>query len=116
MASPVVHFEIVGKDGKALQAFYKKIFGWKIDANNPMNYGMVDTGARARKLGGGVGPTMGGAGWVTVYVQVDDTDKALKKIEKAGGKTLMPTTKVPKGPTIAQFADPEGNRVGLIKA
>ncbi len=115
MAAPVVHFEITGKDGKALQKFYKQVFGWKIDARNPMNYGMVDTGSR-KKLTGGVSSAMGEGGWVTIYIQVKDTDKMLKKIEKAGGKVLMPTMRVPDGPTIAQFADPEGNRVGLIKA
>ena len=115
MASPVVHFEICGKDEKALRAFYKKIFGWKIAVDRKMNYGMVDTGGKARKLMGGIGGAMGQGAWVTVYVQVPDTNKALKKIEKAGGRTLLPTTKVPGGPTIAQFADPEGNRIGLLQ-
>jgi predicted enzyme related to lactoylglutathione lyase len=53
MGKQVVHFEIIGKDGKRLQDFYSQLFGWKIDANNPMNYGMVrpdDAG-----MGGGMG-------------------------------------------------------------
>ena len=37
MGQPVVHFEVVGKDGAALQSFYSELFGWEIDANNPMN-------------------------------------------------------------------------------
>ena len=44
MVRPVVHFEIHGKDAKKLQEFYASLFGWKIDANNPMNYGMVEAG------------------------------------------------------------------------
>ena len=44
MTRPVVHFEIHGKDGAKLQEFYRSLFGWEIDANNPMQYGMVTPG------------------------------------------------------------------------
>jgi hypothetical protein len=37
MPNPVTHFEIVGKDGKKLQEFYASLFGWAVDANNPMS-------------------------------------------------------------------------------
>lgn len=53
---------------------------------------------------------------VSIYVQVDDTDAFLKKIEAKGGKTLMPTTTIMPGTTIALFADPEGNVTGLFKS
>ena len=38
------------------------------------------------------------------------------KIEERGGKTVMPPSDVPGGPRMAQFEDPEGNRVGLVQA
>jgi predicted enzyme related to lactoylglutathione lyase len=115
MAQKVVHFEIIGKDGKKLQEFYSKLFDWKVDANNPMNYGMV-SGDEAG-LGGGIASAMdGGGGHVTVYVEVADLAAALKKAESLGGKTVMPPMAVPGGPEIAQFADPEGNMIGLSKA
>ena len=41
MANVVNHFEIHGTDGKKSQDFYAGLFGWSIDANNPMDYGMV---------------------------------------------------------------------------
>ena len=44
MPNPVVHFEIQSNQAGELQEFYSKLFGWKIDANNPMSYGIVDTG------------------------------------------------------------------------
>ena len=56
MGSPVVHFEIVHKDAAKLQPFYSELFDWKIDANNPMNYGIVDTGGKG--INGGIGATM----------------------------------------------------------
>ena len=113
MSHPVVHFEIIHKDAKQLQSFYSDVFGWKIDADNPMEYGTVDTG---EGIGGGIGQTPEGyAGHLTFYIQVDDPQATLDQIEKAGGKTMMPPDEVPGGPTIAQFTDPSGNMVGLVK-
>src|SRR5438445_1960009 len=113
MANPVVHFEIMGKDGAGLRKFYGDVFGWTIDADNPMNYGMVAAGEGG--IGGGVGQTPDGSTIVTVYVQVDDLQAALDKAEKLGGKTVMPPMDIPGGPSIAQFTDPGGNVVGLVK-
>ncbi len=50
MANPVIHFEILGKDARKSRDFYSALFGWTIDANNPMEYGMVEGAG----LGGGV--------------------------------------------------------------
>jgi len=112
MGNPVVHFEIAGSDATGLQKFYSSLFAWKIDADNPMNYGMVDT---AEGIGGGVGPSPDGEKHLTFYVQVADLQAALDKAEKLGAKTVMPPMDIPDGPSIAQFADPAGNVVGLIK-
>jgi hypothetical protein len=115
MGNKVVHFEVAGGDGKKLQAFYGKAFGWNIDANNPMNYGVVagdDAG-----IAGGVGPAgPDGTAHVTFYIEVDDLQAALDNIEKLGGKTVNPPMDVPGGPSLAHFSDPEGNFVGLVKA
>ena len=114
MGNKVVHFEVIGKDGKKLQDFYSKLFDWKIDANNPMNYGMVspeDSG-----LGGGIAASQDGQRYVSVYVEVDDLEAYLKKAEGLGGKTVMEPMDVPGGPRIAVFADPEGNVIGMTKA
>ena len=111
MADKVIHFEVCGKDGKRLQQFYASLFGWKVDANNPMQYGLVS--ADPPGIGGGIAqsPTP----MVTFYVAVADLAAALKKAEGLGGKTLMEPHQVPGGPQIAMFADPEGNPIGLVK-
>ena len=41
MGHPVVHFEIIGTDGKRLQDYYSELFDWEIDADNDMSYGVV---------------------------------------------------------------------------
>jgi len=115
MANPVVHFEITGKDGKKLQNFYSGVFGWNIDANNPMNYGIVNA-EEGRGIGGGISAGDGGTRRVTFYIEVDDPQAYLDKVEAKGGKTVMPVTEIPGMVVLAQFADPEGNVVGLVKA
>jgi predicted enzyme related to lactoylglutathione lyase len=116
MSAPVVHFEILGKDGEKLKDFYKKVFSWEIDSNNPQNYGLVKA-ASENSIGGGVGDAPEGSpGYATFYIEVPDTDAALKEIEALGGKTVMPTMTIPDMVTFALFNDPEGNLVGLVKS
>lgn len=113
MAGEVTWFEVNGKDGKKLQDFYSKLFDWKIDANNPQNYGMVE--AQGRGIAGGIGAAPDGTTNVTFYVEVDDLQAALDKAEKLGGKTVNPPFEVPGGPDLAHFTDPDGNFIGLLK-
>ncbi|TMJ98379.1 MAG: glyoxalase [Actinobacteria bacterium] len=113
MSNPVVHFEVVGKDGSKLQKFYGDLFGWKISTDNPMNYGIVDNGGEG--INGGVGEAPeGGSGHVTFYIQVPDINQHLGTIEQAGGRTVLPHTETDMV-TFALFADPEGNVVGLVE-
>jgi predicted enzyme related to lactoylglutathione lyase len=116
MGNPVVHFEVVGKDGKKLQQFYGSLFDWKIENMPEMNYGMVEAkGSDGHGIGGGIGETPQGDSHVIFYVEVDDPQVALDKAVSLGGKVVMPVTDM--GMVIfAQFADPEGHVVGLVKA
>jgi predicted enzyme related to lactoylglutathione lyase len=117
MGNPVVHFEIISKDADKLHSFYSDVFEWNIDANNPMNYGIVDNGGDG--INGGIGGLMDPSypGHVTFYVSVPNPAETLKKIESLGGKTVMPPAEVPgTDTTIAQFIDPAGNLIGLSKA
>ncbi len=113
MGNPVVHFEITAKGVDGLHAFYGKIFGWKIDANNPFKYGMTDTGTGSG-INGGIGETTG-TPHVTFYIQVPSIDKALASVKAAGGAVAMEKTAVPGGPTLGQFTDPAGHLIGLIE-
>ena len=112
MPNPVVHFEIIGKDGEKLRDFYSKAFGWSMQVAPGMDYGLVDTGGQG--INGGVG--QGEQTSVTFYIEVDDPQAYLNKIESMGGKTVVPVTVIPNMVTFAQFTDPEGNVVGLVKA
>lgn len=114
MANPVVHFEVLGKDAEATQAFYAKIFDWPMEKVMD-TYAMVHPGGE-NAIAGGVGATMPGTpGHSTFYVEVDDLQATLDAIEAAGGSTVQPPMDVPNGPSIALFKDPDGNLVGLVK-
>jgi len=116
MARPVVHFEIRGKDAKRLQEFYASLFDWKIDTNNPVGYGLVEAGEGGPEQGVGGGIAQAdGEPLVMIFVQVVSLEETLQEAERLGGKAVVQPMDVPRGPTIAQFQDPEGNLIGLVK-
>jgi predicted enzyme related to lactoylglutathione lyase len=120
MGQPVVHFEIMGKDGDKLRTYYSELFGWEIDANNPMGYGVVqrdgNTAPDGAGIGGGVGQAPAGYdGHVTFYVEVPDVEAALAKAESLGGTRMMGPDKVMDTIEIGLFNDPEGHLVGVVK-
>ena len=115
MANPVVHFEVMGKDGAALQAFYTQAFGWELLSEMP-GYAMVHPGGEGG-IDGGIGTSPEpNHSHVTFYVQADDLAASLSTVERLGGHTEMPPDQVPGGPMIALFTDPEGHLVGLLEA
>jgi uncharacterized protein len=124
--TPVVHFEVIGKDYATLSAFYESLFGWKPDANNAVGYGVIaredNLNADGIGIGGGLmalPPEMAADsnGHVTFYAEVDDVEATLQRVEQLGGKRLHGPDTVPGGgPTLGQFADPEGHLVGLTQA
>jgi predicted enzyme related to lactoylglutathione lyase len=121
MGQPVVHFEIMGKDAEKLRSYYSELFGWQIETDNPMNYGIVAREGNTNRHGVGIGGGIGAApegygGHVTFYVEVPDLEAALAKAETLGGSRMMGPDKVMEGVEIGLFTDPEGRTVGLVKS
>lgn len=122
MGRPVVHFEVIGKDGESLQDFYARLFDWRIDAGNEMGYGIVsregNVNAEGAGIGGGVGAGPDGyEGHVTFYVEVPDVGEALAAAEKLGGTRIFGPDQPPGLElTLGQFSDPEGHVIGLVQS
>jgi predicted enzyme related to lactoylglutathione lyase len=121
MGQPVVHFEVIGKDGKKLRDYYSELFGWNIDADNEMNYGVIqrddNTTADGVGIGGGVaGGPEGYDGHVTFYVEVPDVEEALSKAESLGGSRVMGPETIMGRMVLGQLTDPEGHVIGLIQS
>ena len=116
MAYPVVHFEVTGKDRAKLTSFYTELFDWQTqDFSGPdmPDYTMVERAEGG--IAGGIGQAPDGAGGhVTFYVAVPDPQATLDQAVSLGGSVLMPVSELPMV-TLALFADPEGNMVGIVK-
>ena len=101
----------MGKDAIRLQAFYASVFHWKLSPPMPDmgNYSLYDP--EGEGVGGGIGE---GDPRVTLYIRVADLQTYLERVTQAGGQVLMPATPVTDTLTIALFADPAGNTMGLL--
>jgi len=115
--NPVLSFEVMGRDAKALREFYAGLFGWKMEEAAAFGYWLVESGDDG--VLGGIGPARaagqeGGSGFATFKVEVEDPNGVLTKAAKLGGKIVMPVTELPGANLkIAYFVDPEGHVIGL---
>ena len=121
MGQPVVHFEVIGKDGEKLRSYYSELFGWEIDADNEMKYGVVQREGNTNSDGIGIGGGIGGPGpddypgHVTFYVEVPDVEAALQKAESLGGARIFGPDTIMERMVLGQFTDPEGHVIGLVQ-
>jgi uncharacterized protein len=110
---PIVHVEFSATDHKESAEFYNKVFGWKVQHFDEMNYTTFATGDN--EVGGGFNPAPENmpVGSTSVYIGTDDIDASLREIEAHGGKTVRPKDEIPGMGWFALFQDPGGNMVGL---
>jgi predicted enzyme related to lactoylglutathione lyase len=113
MAHAVVHFEIGGPDDEQLAEFYADLFGWDMAPIPGAGYTLVDTRGGAG-INGGITRRGDGTPSVTFYIETDDLQAALDKINLLGGKTQTPITEMPGMVTYARFADLDGLEIGLV--
>jgi predicted enzyme related to lactoylglutathione lyase len=106
MKTPIVYFDIAGPDAARLKDFYANQFGWEIDADFQI------PAETTRGLRGGIRQDPSEK---ILYLGVPDINERLKAIEADGGETLLPRTVVPGVVIFALFADPAGNRMGLVE-
>jgi predicted enzyme related to lactoylglutathione lyase len=122
MGQPVVHFEVVGKDGQKLRDYYSELFGWEFgDSMGPTDYAVTqregNTAPDGTGIGGGIGTGPEGYdGHVTFYVGVDDVGAAMDKAESLGGGRMMGPEKMEEvNIELGLFTDPEGHIIGVVK-
>jgi hypothetical protein len=101
-------------DVKKAKAFYRKVFDWKFDDSGMPGYSFIQTG---REPEGGMmaKPPEAPCGALSQYFLVDDVEKTLAKVVKAGGKVAVPKTEIPGYGWFAMFLDPDGIAVGIFK-
>ena len=122
MANVISWFEIPAKDFDRACNFYGEVLGGvvqKMDTPGemPMKMGFLPGYEAGSGVGGavvqgdGFKPSQEGS---LVYLNGgENLDTPLAKVEKAGGKVVMPKTSIGENGFIAQFIDTEGNRVAF---
>jgi predicted enzyme related to lactoylglutathione lyase len=117
--SRVVHFEISANDPEVVIAFYKEVFGWKIDkwGEGPQEYWLVTTGdPSAPGINGGIfRPNEWFTGTVNT-VEVADLDACLLKIMQSGGQVVVEKNAIPGVGYLAYCKDVEGTIFGVHQA
>jgi uncharacterized protein len=123
----IAYFEVPADDVDRAKHFYHTLLGWKIEpTKNPepamasLQYQDVITGEQESTPMGGT-LNMGGmykrqmAEPIINYVMVDDIDSKIAKVEKLGGKIVVPKREIQSVGTIVIIQDTEGNAIGLWK-
>lgn len=115
MGNPVMQFQILSTEPDKTSAFYSGLFGWSIDANNPMGYRQISTGSM-EGIGGGIWPAPPQAqNFVQLFIAVEDVAESARQAEGMGAKILIPATKLPEGDEMAILKDPQGMSFGIWK-
>lgn len=119
----VVHFEIPADNLARAQKFYKEIFGWQINkwSGEGDEYYMVTTVETDKEgmpktpgaVNGGMMKRQVPGETPIIVINVSSIDGYLIKIEKAGGKTVVPKMPVGDFGLYARVSDTEGNVIGL---
>ncbi|MFA5106569.1 MAG: VOC family protein [Candidatus Micrarchaeia archaeon] len=119
----VVHFEIPAEDVKRAKRFYESVFGWATESYPEMDYTILRTTPvdkdrmplKAGAINGGMMKRSKEVKSPVITIGVASMDDSVKKIEKAGGKIIVPKMKVGDMGFAAYFKDTEGNVVGLFQ-
>jgi predicted enzyme related to lactoylglutathione lyase len=108
----VVHVEIPAANVPAASKFYQELFGWKMEHAAEFDYTMWSDGSG---FGGGFNKVddHNPVGQVLVYIDSEDIEADLKKVEELGGTVITPKTEIPGTGWFGQFRDPTGNVLAL---
>jgi uncharacterized protein len=123
----IVHFEIPADDVERSRKFYTDLFGWKIEkwpgmdsdsggGSSNMEYWVITTtdekGNKAL-IGGGMMKRQKPHEQITNFIDVKSVDEYSSKIEKLGGKVVVPKMAVPGMGYFAVGHDTENNSFGI---
>jgi len=120
---PPIHFEIPVDDMERAKKFYSELFGWDIQgAPGFEDYQTVHTlpvdennMVQGAGINGGMMKKSGGQMPIINYINVEDIDKYLARLEELGGQILMPKMPIKGIGYNAVVQDTEGNTFGMIQ-
>jgi uncharacterized protein len=113
-APSIVWFEIPADNVERARKFYSTLFSWKIEMfPGPKEYWHIDTGGSEDSPDGGMMERQSPQHGVTNYVNVASVTKSAAKVQKLGGKVIMPKTAVPQMGYFIICLDTENNLFAL---
>jgi uncharacterized protein len=114
----ITHFEFASDDLEKTAAFYREVFGWKIEKwEGPVDYWLVNSGDRDTPgINGGLMETGGEFRGTINTIEVDDIDTAIANILAHGGNMVLEKDVIPGVGYQAYFTDNTGILVGLHQA
>lgn len=116
MSNRIVHFEIPCDNPEKTMDFFKEVFGWTFQQFGNEQYWHVVTGdAKSPGINGGLLKKRDPKQPVVNSIDVTDIDQYITKIEKAGGKIVVPKMPIPTVGWLAYFTDPDGNIHGVYQ-
>ena len=115
MCNPVMQFQILSTAPDKTARFYSTLFGWAVNADNPLGYREISTGS-PDGIQGGIWPAPKQAANSTqLFMAVDDVKASVKKAKALGAKVIIPPTSLPGGGELAVMHDPQGMSFGVMK-
>ena len=114
----VIHFEIPADDPQRASRFYGSVFGWQFQKwEGPQEYWLVTTGAEGeRGIDGGLLRRSEPSQGVVNTVDVPDVDDVVARVERAGGRVVVPKMPVPGVGWLVYAQDPDGNTFGVMQS
>ena len=115
----IAYFQIPADNVDRVKKFYQSLLGWKIEPDTTLQdkslqwqniitgepeEGTMNMGGLYKRME--PSPIMN-------FVKVEDIDKLLARVEKLGGKIMMPKTDIPSVGLTAVIQDTEENIIGL---
>ena len=114
MPNPVTRLQIVAQVPERVAAFYRNVFGWKVNVANALGYRELMSG-KPNGIDGGVWPNAPGApNLVQLFIEVDDVDAYVARAQKAGASVLVPPAQLPDGDRMAILLDVAGLSFGVF--
>jgi predicted enzyme related to lactoylglutathione lyase len=111
----VIHFEIVSTDTAKSKEFFENVFDWKFNQFGAEQYWLISTGdPRTIGIDGGLVKSKGEAVTVNV-IDVPDLEEYIAKVERNGGKIVVPKSGIPGVGWLCYFKDNTGNLFGMMQ-
>jgi uncharacterized protein len=114
MPANICWFEIPADKPERAQAFYGKLFGWKIEPfPNLPDYWHINTGGPDASPDGGMLKRMHPGHTITNYIMVPSVTRFAEKVKKLGGDICREKTAVPGMGYFAICQDTEKNTFAI---